>query len=74
MAKTICRAQHTKKNRCRKNGDKNRKALYKLINNAFHGKTMENIRNKTDLKFVSNKKVKRIICSGHQNQAKCPKI
>ena len=37
----------------RKNGDKDRKALYKLMRNAVYGKTM---RNRIELKLVSNKK------------------
>ena len=39
-----------------KNGDKNRKALYKLMNNAIYRKTIENLRNRIDVKLVSNKK------------------
>ena len=39
-----------------KNGDKDVKALYKLMNNTAYGKAMENLRNRTDVKFVSNKK------------------
>ena len=38
MTKTICWIQHTKKNRSRKNGDKNGKELYKLMNNAVYEK------------------------------------
>ena len=39
-----------------KNNDKNRKALYKLMNNALYGKTMENLRNRIEVKLISNKK------------------
>ena len=45
-----------KKNRSIKNGDKDRKELYKLMNNVVDRKLMENLRNTIDLKLVSNKK------------------
>ena len=48
---------HTKKkNRSRKNGDKDGKALYKLINIAAYRKTMGKLRNRIDVKLVSNDK------------------
>ena len=39
-----------------KNGDKDGKELYKLMNIAAYGKTMENLRNRIDVKRVSNQK------------------
>ena len=39
-----------------KNNDKDGKELYKLMNNAIYIKTIENMRNRINLKLVSNKK------------------
>ena len=39
-----------------KNGGKDGKALYKLMNNSVYGKTMEKLRNRIDVRLVSNKK------------------
>ena len=40
-----------------KNSDKDGKALYKLMNDAICGKTMEDLRNRINVKLVNNKKV-----------------
>ena len=45
-----------------KNKDKYRKALYKLMNKAIYGKTMENLRNRFDAKLVKIEK-KYVICT-----------
>ena len=49
-------SSHTKKNRNRKNGDNDEKALVKLMNNAVYGKTIEKLRNRIDVKLASKKK------------------
>ena len=37
------------------------KDLYKLMNNAFFGKTMENVRDRTNLEFLSHSQIDQII-------------
>ena len=44
-----------KRTEAEKNNNKDGKALYKLINNAVYGKTIENL-NRIDVRLVSNKK------------------
>ena len=39
-----------------KNGEKNRKALHNLLNNAVYGKTMEKLRNRLDVNLVNYEK------------------
>ena len=38
------------------NGDKNGKALYKLVDSSMYRETMESLRNKINVKLVNNKK------------------
>ena len=40
-----------------KNGRKGRKALYKLINNTFYGKKVENLRNRFAVRLGRNKRL-----------------
>ena len=51
MTKTMCWI-----NKSRKNENKDRIALYKLMNNAVNGKTMKNLRNRIDSSLISNEK------------------
>ena len=44
------------KNKKNKKIDKDGKVLYKLVSNAIYGKTMENLRNRSDVKLKSKKK------------------
>ena len=39
-----------------KNGDKDEKVLYKFMNNAIYSKSMENVKNRIDVKLVSIEK------------------
>ena len=45
-----------KNNRSRKNRGKNEKVLYRLTRDAVYGKTMKNLRNKTDVRLLSNRR------------------
>ena len=45
-----------KKIKAEKNNDKDENALYKVMNNAIYGKTMKNLRNRIDVKLISNEK------------------
>ena len=66
MIKTIYWIQQAKKNRRRKNGNKDGKALHIVMNNAVYGKTVENLRNRVDVKLVNNEK-EYLKCSSKQS-------
>ena len=44
------------KNRSIRNGDKDGKAFHKLMNNAVYCKTMDNLRNRINVRLVNNRK------------------
>ena len=57
MVKTIYWIQNTKKRiGTDKNREKGGKALHKLMSNAIYRKTMENLRNRIDVKLVNIEK------------------
>ena len=61
MNKTVFWIQHTQKRieakkKKKKNGGKDLKVLYKLMNNVVYGKKIENLRNRLDVKLIRNKK------------------
>ena len=47
--------QKKKKTEAEKNGDKDEKALHKLMNNTVYRKTIKNLRNRMNVKLVSKK-------------------
>ena len=46
---------HKKEQKQKKKGCKDGKALYKVMNNAVYGNAMEYLRNRIDVKLISNK-------------------
>ena len=47
-------SMHKKRIEAEKNKDKDGKALYKLMNNAVYRKTTEKLRNRIDVKLLTN--------------------
>ena len=57
-----------------KNGGDDGKWLYKLMNKSVYGETMENLKNRIDVKLTSKKKMgnkKKNVQNGHQNLVIC---
>ena len=56
MVETIFEFTTQKRIEAEKNNDKDGKTIYKLTNNAIYRNTMENLRNRINVKLVNNKK------------------
>ena len=56
MVKPYVEFNTQKRIEAEKNGDKDGKTLYKLMSNAVYSKTMENVRNRIDVKLERDKK------------------
>ena len=53
MVKPYIEFNTQKRIEAQKNSDKDGKALYKLMNNAVYGKSMDNLRNRIDVRIYT---------------------
>lgn len=53
--KTYIKFNTQKRREAQKNDEKHWKAFYKLMDNTVYGKTIDNVRNRIDVKLVNNK-------------------
>ena len=53
--KTYIKFNTQKRREAQKNDEKRGKAFYKLMDNTVYGKTIDNVRNRIDVKLVNNK-------------------
>ena len=53
--KTYIKFNAQKRREAQKNDEKHGKAFYKLMDNTVYGKTIDNVRNRIDVKLVNNK-------------------